>query len=171
MDFSLALERSYDCSHSYRLTLGGSVQTASSSPFCQGSCLQSNPALSVGGLRESCTSLLAILQLYNGVIEGNDCLELSFSPGEYRLSSLSLAEVRYSVILRAPWGGVTLSCGTNAESMCEGQKGGGVMMAFNGSQLTSNTFVIVDLLSFQYCSKKLQFNALEELRISNSSFM
>lgn len=178
-EFSKAQDQSYNCSHSYLLSSSGkNVQAdGSSSQYCLDSCLQSSPALTVGDQEAACTLLYDILYVYNTVIPADDCLELSFSPGEYRLSSLSLVQVQYSVILRAPWGGVTLACGANAESVCEEQGGHvspagdkTVMIAFNGSRL-GNMFVTMDSLSFQYCLKHLRFDALQELRIRNSSFV
>ena len=188
LGFCKALQPTYNCSLSYSLKFSGEVVQAvgGSNQFCWDSCLLSSPATPVeGDLGVNCLLLLDIFQSHSGLIAANDCLELILSPGDYRLSSLSLVQVQYSVVLRAPAGGVTFSCGVNSERMCRGDgnnDGGGTtsppgdtgrevaMVAFDGSQL-NDMFVALDSISFQYCSKKLQFDALEELRIINSSFM
>ena len=166
---------SYNCSHMYVLSSSGKyLDRGSSSQYCKDSCLQATPALVVS-TNPDCTLLQHVLQSYNPVIPDGDCLELQFMPGEYRLSSLSQIQVSYSMVLSAPWGGVSMTCSEASDTVCDSD--GGVnevaadnfMIAVNGSQ-TKAVFVSINSLSFSNCSKRLQFNSLTNLTVTNSTF-
>ena len=77
-----------------------------------------------------------------------------------------------------------MTCSESLEDPCDSQEegeGGGiseldgsigadyVMMAVNGSQAQAR-FVTIDSLYFSNCSKKLQFNCLSNVTITNSTF-
>ena len=163
----------YNCSRRYQLSPSGnfSQDRVSSSQYCKDSCLQSSPALNIS-TNQDCTLLQHVLRSYNTTIPDGDCLELQFMPGEYRLSSLSQIQVSYSIVLRAPWGGVSMTCSEASDTVCDSDGGvnaGNFMIAVNGSQ-TKAVFVSIDSLSINNCSKRLQFNFLRNLTITNSSF-
>lgn len=159
---------SYNCSHQYSLRLSTS---SSPSPCQEESCVQNCTV-------ESCLSLRAILEMYNDIISQEDCMELMFAPGSYKLSSLSQVNVSYSIVMSAPDGGVTFTCSPNPvqESSCQdaskgADDGGIIMILFKGTGSGSKMFVKIDSIDFRYCSRQLRFDNLKSLNINRCTFV
>lgn len=160
--------------HSYQVSVNG-TPPAHSSNGCvdRETCLSTTPALN--GSEDSCVSLREILGLH----KTQDCLELIFAPGTYRLSSLlTRVRIQFSLVMSAPEGGVTFAC---EESMCDGGIGGSdggagttmAMMAFEHTDLEEEggTFVRIEGIDFRNCSGKLQFDEVGNVSITNCTFV
>ncbi len=161
----------YNCSYRFQVNSNDFGHQGSRSSFndlyCTDSCLQSSPALDIS-TDPDCMKLHSILPAFNFVIGDKDCLELQFMPGEYWFSSLSQIQLSYSLVLTAPFGGVSIACSQAEGTEC-GSKGH-IMMSFNGSPRRPNMFVEMQSLSFSNCSKRLQFNYMHNVTIINSTF-
>ena len=173
----LSLGEHSNCSYSYTLRPNGFFSSGSSNDQCKDSCMTSSPPLEASTVEEAdCSMLHHLLQGYNSVIGSGDCLELQFDPGEYWFSSLTRVHVTYSLVLKAPKGGVSIVCRQSSNVTCSSENGGpGVyvagdfMMAVNGSE-EKDVFAELTSLSFSHCSDRIQFNNLRKLTVANSSF-
>lgn len=165
---------SYNYSSRYLVNIAGTLQAPSNGCVDNESCLSTTPSLD--GSEDSCISLRKILELH----KPQDCLELIFAPGTYMLSStLTRVRIQFSLVMSAPEGGVTFAC---EESVCEsgitpGATDGGsttstlAMMAFEHTGLEESTFVHIEGIDFRNCSGKLQFDEVDDVSITNCTFV
>lgn len=165
---ALQVQEHSNCSLSYNLTVG--IDGDINDPYCLESYFQSSPPV----FAEKST-LKDILELHGTIIGPGDCLELVLSPGDYTISPLSHIMVNYSIVISAPEGGVNFECvcdRDNTTKSSNASDGGNftAMIAFNGSELDSMT-VQIEGVNFYNCSRWLQFDELESIRIENCSFV
>ena len=144
---SLPFSLAQNCSYSYMVH-----------PDAQGSC----SALSSKDGFKSTTNLTELLTSMSSHIQENDCLQLSFYPGTYVISYNTI--LNYSAVFLAPSGNVNITC----LSTCMSGRVTSSPLRFNGK--VGAKFVMVDGVSFEDCQKPLQFDGLDKITISNSSF-
>lgn len=130
-------------------------------PDQQGLC--ESPLSGEDGFK-NCTNLTELLTLMKRQIQIDDCLKLSLYPGTYIISYNTI--LNYSAVFLAPSGNVTLTC------LSTDMRGSGTVtstpLGFNG--MAGAKFVLMDGVAFQDCQKPLQFDGLDNVTISNSSF-
>ena len=108
------------------------------------------------------TNLTELLTSMNRRIQVDDCLQLSLYPGTYVISYNTV--LNYSAVFVAPSGNVNVTC----LSTCMSGRVTSSPLRFNG--MAGAKFVMVDGVAFEDCQKPLQFDDLDEITISNSSF-
>ena len=108
------------------------------------------------------TNLTELLTSMNRQIQVDDCLQLSLYPGTYAINYNTI--LNYSAVFVAPSGNVNVKC----LSTCMSGSVTSSPLRFNG--MAGAKFVVVDGVTFEDCQKPLQFDGLDKITISNSSF-
>ena len=176
---------------SYRYTLSPSSNDGEGA--CRASCLLSSPPTLGASPVENCPTVGSILQQHAPLITEGDCLELLFAPGLYLLASTMQVGVRFSLVMRAPEGGVTFTCGgsecasggvvqdptgggtagggaTGVRSGINGEDMQPAMMAFGGVE-PGRMSVRMDGIHFRDCSRHLQFDEVDLVSVHNCTFV
>lgn len=136
------------------------AQAAFSPPHCS---VHSNPSTVCSDSQSEgdCLNLSDVLKGFRGQISPADCLELSLSPGVYQFGSKTVLD--YSAVIVAPNGGVKITCEHDDENTGP--------FAFRKSEHQSEEmFVVIHGLWFHSCSWPLQFDNLDSITISTSTF-
>ena len=124
--------------------------------FSNSTCVWTNESAA-----DACTTLNDVLSRSRSV-NTLDCVDFAFNSGVYNLTVANIT-ISYSVVMRAIYGGVTLTCGslpgTNPLTFS-------YLIAFAGPQ----NDVTIDGLHFTRCSGPLKFTDLAQVSITNSNF-
>ncbi len=116
----------------------------------------------------ACRSLSNVLLSFSAQIQSGNCLNLSLDPGVYTFSC-SPTVLNYSAVITAPEGGVTFTCQTEcAESVDNGNI---THLVFRKSKNElGNVSVTLETLNFSDCAWPLQFDDIDYVTISGSTF-
>ena len=169
----------YNCSRSYTLRVDGSrlspARPADGSDSCATSAITTNCVQSSEDDFQSCSCLSRILARFNDVINSEDCLLLSMEEGEYDISSTDPVDVNYTVVMvAASGGGAKVICQATQEEEEEESVNctKSAPLVFNkrvGGE-RDRVEVVFEGLTFEGCTRPLQFDNLDRVAISNCSF-
>ena len=168
----------YNCSHSYTLRVDGSrlspARPADGSDSCSTSAITTSCVQSSEDDFQSCSCLSRILARFNDVISSEDCLLLSMEEGEYAISPTDPVDVNHTVVMvAASDGGAKVICQARQEEEEESVNcTKSAPLAFNkrvGGE-RDRVEVVFEGLTFEGCTRPLQFDNLDRVAISNCSF-
>ena len=116
----------------------------------------------------NCRTLAEILNALKEQIPSDDCLQLSVDPGTYTLTSYETT-LNYSAVISAPSGNVTFTCLSNCTTGSQAVVDGSPL-AFESNSVTGSRFVVMEGITFEDCWRPLQFDAINNVTISDCTF-